>query len=413
MLFKKIITIFVILTFFLSGCATHNRTTSTVGPLPSSSYSKSYSKAVKNQPATPGPLLEVIIPVFDPGLPEDMSEEDAKDVWPELRRAEANRFALKMKEALEATGKFGAVRVTPDGSATGDLYILGRIEASNGKEAAMEIEVVDISGKRWLEKSFEHEVSPDFHRDQRNKGIDPYDPLFEKAAAKIVEELSDHSLQELSDLQYIADLRFGTNFSEETFMPYMETRGNIFSLVSKPSDNDPMLVRVRAIRVRDQLFIDSLQDNYASFSDQMNESYLMWQEESLFETQAARAAKRKSTGQAIGGALLIGLAVLSGVAGSNSNSTGASAAGTAGAILGGLAGASLLSKSFKTSEEAKVHRDALNELGQSIDMELSPRVIAFEKQSVELTGDAGEQFAQWREFLKKIYAEEQTPDVQL
>jgi hypothetical protein len=406
MILKKILTVFVILTFFLSGCATHNRTTSTVGPVPSSSY----SKAVKNQ-ATPAPLLEVIIPVFDPGLPE--SEEDAKELWPELRRAEANRFALKMKQALEATGKFGAVRVTPDGSATGDLYILGRIKASNGREVAVEIEVVDISGKRWLKKSFEHEVSPDFHRDQRNKGIDPYDPLFETAAAKIVEELSDHSLQELEDLQYIADLRFGTNFSEETFMQYMETRGNTFFLVSKPSDNDPMLARVKAIRVRDQLFIDSLQDNYASFSDQMNESYLMWQEQSLFETQAAREAKRKSMGQALGGVVLIGLAVLAGVAGSNSNSTGASAAGTTGAIIGGLAGASLLSKSFKTSEEAKVHREALNELGQSIDMELSPRVIAFEKQSVELTGDAREQFAQWREFLQKIYAEEQTPDVQL
>ncbi len=407
MIFKKIITVFVIFTFFLSGCATHTRTTSTVGP----QLSSSYSKTVNNQPVTPALLLEVIIPVFDPGLPE--SEEDAKEVWPELRRAEANRFALKMKEALEATGKFGAVRVTPDGTATGDLYILGRIEASNGQEVAMEIEVVDISGKRWLEKSFEHEVSPEFHRDQRNKGMDPYDPLFEKAAVKIVEELNDHSLKELEDLQYIADLRFGTNFSEETFMQYMETKRNTFFLVSKPSDNDPMLARVKAIRVRDQLFIDSLQDNYASFSGQMNESYLMWQEQSLFETQAARAAKRKSMGQALGGVILIGLAVLAGVSGSNSNSTGASAAGATGAILGGLAGASLLSKSFKTSEEAKVHRDALNELGQSIDMELSPRVIAFEKQSVELTGDAREQFAQWREFLQKIYAEEQTPDVQL
>jgi hypothetical protein len=408
MMFKKVISVFVMFVFFLSGCATHTRTTSTVGPLPSSSY----SKKAETQPAASGPLLEVIIPVFDPGLPESEEDED-EEVWPELRRAEANRFALKMKDALDATGKFGAVRVTPDGTATGDLYVLGRIEASNGREVAVEIEVVDISGKRWLEKSFEHEVSEDFHRDQRNKGKDPYDPLFEQAAAKIVEELSDHSLQELADLQYIADLRFGTNFSEETFMPYMETKGNIFSLVSKPSDNDPMLERVKAIRVRDQLFIDSLQDNYTAFSDQMNESYLMWQEQSLFETLAARDAKRKSMGQALGGVLLIGLAVLAGVSGSNSNSTGASAAGATGAILGGLAGASLLSKSFKTSEEAKVHRDALNELGQSIDMELSPRVIAFERQSVELTGDAREQFAQWREFLQKIYAQEQTPDVQL
>ncbi|MDA3915625.1 MAG: hypothetical protein PF690_01440 [Deltaproteobacteria bacterium] len=409
MILKKIVTLFIIFTFLLSGCATHNQTMSTVGPLPSSSYSKDVEKASM----VTAPTLDVIIPVFDPGLQEDQSKDDNKDIWPELRRAEANRFAYKLKGKLEATGQFGAVRVTPDKTATGDLYILGRIEESNGEKVAIKIEVVDISGKKWLDEVFEHEVSENFYKDQRNKGLDPYDPLFEDAAAKIIDELNDHPLKELEDLSYITDLRFGANFSDKAFMQYMETKGGIFSLVSKPSDNDPMLKRVKAIRVRDQLFIDNLQDNYASFSEQMNESYLMWQEQSLFETQAEREARRKSVGQAIGGVLLIGLAVLAGVSGSNSDSTGSSAAGATGAIIGGLAGASLLSKSFKTSAEAKVHRDSLNELGQSIDIDLSPQVIAFEKKSVELTGDAKEQFAQWREFLQKIYSEEKTPDVQL
>ncbi len=408
MIFKKTVTIFMIFIFLLPGCVGQNRTSSVVGPPPSSSY----QGAVKNRPEIATPKLDVIIPVFDPGL-ADLSNDDDKDIWPELRRAEANRFAYKLKEQLEKTGQFGAVRVTPDQTATGDLYILGRIAASNGEQVALDIEVVDISGKRWLDDSFEHEVSEAFHNNQRNKEVDPYDPLFETVAAKIVETLKDHSSQELEELHYIADLRFGANFSEDTFMPYLETKNGSFTLVSKPSDDDPMFKRVKAIRVRDQLFIDSLQDNYAAFPGQMNESYLMWQRESLFEIQAGRAASNKATGQALGGLLLIGLAVLSGVAGGNSNSSGGRAAGTTGAILGGLAGASLLSKSFKTSDEAKVHRDALNELGQSVDMDLAPQVIAFEKQSVELTGDAREQFTQWRQFLRKIYLEEQTPDVQL
>jgi hypothetical protein len=134
----------------------------------------------------------------------------------------------------------------------------------------------------------------------------------------------------------------------------------------------------------------------------------MWQKQSLLETEAERAAGRKAMGQAIGGVLLVGLAVLSAVAGSRSNSTGGSAAGATGAILGGMAGASMISGSFKTSEEAKIHREALGELGQSVDMALAPQVIAFEKESVELTGNAKEQFMQWRTFLQKIYAEEMT-----
>lgn len=410
MIVKKLIAVFMIYIFLLSGCASNSRTASTrVGP----PLSSSYSEPEKTEVVTNTSKLEVIIPVFDPGLPEDPDDYEDENIWPELRRAEANRFAYKLKEKLEATGRFGAVRVTPDATATGDLYVIGRIEKSNGEEVEIELEVIDISGKIWLDDSFEYEVSEAFHKDQRNEGLDPYDPLFTEAAAEIVEELRKHDREELKELQYLADLRFGANFSEKSFKRYMKVNGGKFTLVSKPSDDDPMLQRIRAIRVRDQLFIDGLQDNYASFSEQMNDSYLMWQEQSLLEVQAERAASRKVLGQRVGGALLIGLAVLSAVAGSNSNSVGGSAAGATGAILGGVAGASVLSDSFKTSEEAKVHRESLNELGQSVDMALAPQVIAFEKESVELTGDAKEQFKQWRAFLQKIYAEEMTPDVQI
>jgi len=101
------------------------------------------------------------------------------------------------------------------------------------------------------------------------------------------------------------------------------------------------------------------------------------------------------------------------MAGARSSSSAGATAATTGAIVGGVVGAKLLTDSFQTSEEAKVHRDALEELGQSIDIDLAPRVIAFQKETVELTGTAKEQFAQWREFLQKIFEQEKTPQVQL
>jgi hypothetical protein len=409
MVFKKIVAVSVLLSFFLSGCTKHNRTLPTVGPVPSSSFAEQEpAESLVNRPK-----LDVIVPVFDPGLPENPEEYDEENLWPELRRAEANRFAYKLKEKLVRTGQLGAVRVTPDNTATGDLYVLGRIKQSNGEEVELGIVAIDISGRVWLDRTFDHEVEETFHKDLRNEGVDPYDPLFEEVALAIVKELDSYSGKELEDLRYLADLRFGANFSDMSFMQYMGVDAGQYSLISKPSDDDPMLQRVQAIRVRDQLFIDGLQDNYAEFSEQMKESYLMWQKQSLFEMQAKREATRKAIGQAAGGVLLIGLAVLSAIAGKNSDSMGGSTAGTTGAILGGMAGTSLISQSFKTSAEAKVHRDSLNELGQSVDLEMAPRVVAFEKETVELTGDAREQYQQWRSFLQKIYVEEMTPDVQL
>lgn len=409
--FRKTVTLLVICTFFLSSCVTNNQSNTSlrVGPSLSSSYDKT---DVDNQQIVM-PKLDVIIPVFDSGLPEDTKDYEDEGIWPELRRAEASRFAYKLKEALDATGQFGAVRVTPDQTATGDLYILGKIEKSNGEDVAIDLEVVDISGKSWMDKSYEHEVVQAFHNNLRNKGKDPYDPVFEKAAQDIADELKSHSANDLDELQYLTNMRFGANFSEEAFRPYMKMERGKLQLVSKMSEDDPMYRRVVAIRTRDQMFVDSLQENYAHFSEKMNESYMMWQEQSLLEIQAEREANKEAAAKAAGGVLLIGLAVLAAVVGARSDNAGGAAAGATGAVVGGMVGAGLLQDSFKTSEEAKVHRDAINELGQSVDMELAPQVIKFEKETVKLTGDAKEQFHQWREFLKEIYAHESTPDVKL
>lgn len=411
MKFLRNISVYVVsASLMLSGCVTNTGSSGfNVGPQLSSIFGQKqdFSNEINR------PKIDVIIPIFDPGLPEDTSKYEEEGIWPELRRAEANRFAVKLKDALDATGAFGAVRVTPDKTATGDLYILGKIAESNGEDVEIDLEVFDISGNQWISKSFDHEVESEFHDNIRNDGKDAYDPLFEEAAQYIVEELNDHETQELESVQRLADLRFGASFSEDAFAQHMAVDGGEVKLISMPSDNDPMLKRTRAIRIRDQLFVDRMQTHYQTFGRKMDDSYLMWQEHSLLEIQAEREAKVKAAGEAVAGIALIGLAILAAAAGARSNNYNTQTAGLTGAVVAGVAGASLIGNSFQTSEEAKVHRDALAELGQSIDMELAPQVVEFEEKTVKLTGDAKEQFAQWRNFLKQVYALESTPNVQL
>tara|TARA_R110002110_G_scaffold376568_2_gene586728 strand:- start:238595 stop:239860 length:1266 start_codon:yes stop_codon:yes gene_type:complete len=359
------------------------------------------------------PRLDVIVPVFDPGLSDAGRKYEEEGIWPELRRAEANRFALKLKEALEKTGAFGAVRVTPDRNATGDLYVLGTIVESNGADVEIQIEVVDISGRSWFVRSFDHEVASGFHKNTRNAGLDPYDPVFEEAANRVAHELDDFSIAELDNLGRLTELRFGSNFAEAAFAEHLVAKRGTVALRSFPSDADPMLERTRAVRVRDQLFVDGLQAHYRAFNAEMEESYLIWQEQSLFEIEARREANEKAVGEAALGVLAIGLGVLAVIAGSNSDSTAGRTAGVTGGVVAGTLGATLLSSSFQTSKEAKIHREALAELGESIDIDLGPRVVAFNEKTIELTGTAKEQFAQWRAFLQRVFEEERTPNVQL
>lgn len=406
---KIIIAWLLIYSHLLVGCVTTGGQNGLIkaGPEPSSSYEKEVIETISM-----GPKLDVIIPVFDPGLSENVENYEEEWIWPELRRAEANRFAYKLKQALDNSNAFGAVRVTPDKTASGDLYVLGKIEVSNGEDVMFVLNVVDISGKEWLDDTFKYEVQESFYRDYRGYGQDPYTPVFKEAAEKIIVALNKRSFSELDDLKYIADLRFGASFNETAFMEYMNTEGNSIKLISKPSDSDPMLQRVTAIRVREQLFIDNLQQNYASFSQNMDDSYLKWQEASFIENQLRKEAERERTMKTIGGVLLIGLAIVAAItSGNNSNAFGSPDPTLAtAAIASGMAGAWMLSGSFKSKEEAEFHKDAINELGESINIEMAPQVVSFEEETVELTGNIQEQFTQWREFLKRIYEQEATPD---
>ena len=420
---SRVIAILLSMTMFLSGCVATSGSVKKAEPTVGPSYSSVHLKP--DQPeeeplamSMARPKLDIIVPVFDPGLPEDLDEAEKDGIWPELRRAEANLFAYKLKNALEETGKFGAVRVTPDKTSTGDLYVLGKIEKSNGEEVGIQIEVYDISERKWLKKTFNHTVEDGFYRNSRNSGKDPYEPVFTQAANHIVEELRDYSDKELEDLRTLTEIRFGASFSDETFAQYLKygntpsfmfwsSKGKV-SLAGLPSDDDPMMHRISSLRVRDQLFIDRMQSHYEAFSQNMSSSYSIWQESSNLEIKAVREARNKAVGQAV-----IGILLIAGAAYAGSNNDNNNMATTTAAVAAGVGGAMMLSESVQTRQEANFHRDTLAELGQSLNLELEPQVVEFEESTTKLTGDANEQFNQWRAFLKRIYLAESVPDVQL
>lgn len=386
-----------------------------IGPPPSSEMEEQARKQAEAEQAPQIPSqeearLDVIIPVFDPGIPVDSNSTQQIEIWPELRRAEANRFAYKLKLAIEETDTFGAVRVTPDATATGDLYVMGVIKESDGEDVGFKIIVTDISGYKWFSKSFSHKVDEKFHADPRNAGKDPYDPAFTKAAEYMAKEVREHDAQRIQDLKRLTAMRFGMHFSDEYFSEYVIEDNGDFRIKAYPHEDDPMLERIRAIRLRDQLFVDGLQDNYRQFNDSMNTSYLVWQKSSLDEKIALAEVRKRSFGQALGGILLIGLGVAA-VALSRDSDPGARSLAIMGGAAAGALGAGKLIQSYETSQEADYHKEAIQELGNSLDIELQPQVVEFREQTIELTGSAKEQFATWRAFLKKIYEQEKTPNV--
>ena len=69
----------------------------------------------------------------------------------------------------------------------------------------------------------------------------------------------------------------------------------------------------------------------------------------------------------------------------------------------GIAGGGYLLKSgLEKRSESNIHTLAREELGQSLEAEITPRVIELEDRTVRLSGNAEDKYAQWRELLADV-----------
>src|SRR5689334_12866017 len=115
-------------------------------------------QAVREIPAEQ--RLDVVVHSFDPGIPAaQAADEDAlakKRIYPDLRKAESRYFAVMLRNTLESSAQWGAVRVAPDTVQFVDLAVSGRIVESTGKHLVLEITARDAAGRLWLDaKRFE------------------------------------------------------------------------------------------------------------------------------------------------------------------------------------------------------------------------------------------------------------------
>jgi hypothetical protein len=386
---------------FLAACQTTGGSTSvSVGPGLSTSESVRRASVAEPVAEVANPL-DVNIVVFDKGLSTD--ENGATDIeWPELRRAEARFMAVKVRDAVANTGQFGAVRVTPDTQFSSDLFVEGEILASDGEQLRLRVTATDSTGKRWFTKIYAHKVDDSWYRSIRNADIEPFQQVYDEIAEDLAKRLDRQSDKNLNEVRAVTDLRFAQNLSPDAFTDALDVRRGRVRLERMPADSDPMLKRVEAIRFRDQMFVDTLQERYDQFAEEMDESYRYWQTQSNAEVIRAREARSRATMKALGGILLIAGAI---AAGSDN-----SFAGDVAAVGAGVAGGALLADSWKDSREARVHSSVIDELANSIDGEMAPRVVEMEDQTVTLTGNMEEQTQQWRGILAQIWEAENLPE---
>lgn len=352
-----------------------------------------------NAPMDEDLLLDVGVHVFDPGI-DHLDQDDLDRVNPEIRRAESRYAPYLMAETLQRSGNWGVVRILPSETTTMDVYLEGQILLSDGEGMIMKVTVKDATGREWYTRVYEEHISRYNYDLTQRQSHDPFQVIYNNIANDLL-AWRDRNLEEdqIRNIRTVSELQFAANFAPEIYGSYLTTNNRgITSPVRLPADNDPTLARIRTIRERDNLFVDTVQDYYATYARQMRGPYDAWREQSYTETMALDEAERSARRRFILGAA----AIAGGIAAVGQNS----AASQVGGIVGVGAGAFLVRSGFDRSQEAQMHIAALQELGQSLEAEVAPKVIELDDRQITLTGTVEEQYNQWRDILMEIYQTE-------
>ena len=373
----------------LSGCATHTVKTTSYTPIIQDS-----------QNINEDFLLDVGVAIFDPGI-DELDDDQEQLTNHQVRLAESRYAPYLLSETLQRSANWGIVRLMPNANSPMDVFINGVILESNGETMSMRVSVSDSTGRQWYQKEYEQAISQFSYDPSQRQQNDPFQILYNNIANDLLEwRQKNISEPDITEIRTISEMLFAKRFSSQVFDSYLaQDRNGVYQITSLPSDDDPLLQRIRDIRERDFMFIDTVQDYYATYVRQMRLPYDSWREQSYHETIELRELEASARRRFIAGAATVVAGIAAATQGSNYGTQigGAAAVG---------AGAYLIRSGFDKRAEAQMHMEALEELGQSLEDEVAPQVISLEDRSITLTGSVEEQYEQWREILADLYAAE-------
>lgn len=375
----------LLLALLLSGCVNQTVKSTSVPPL-----------AQPPQPIPDAQVLDVGVAILDPGIGE-LQDDDR--VYPEIRRAEATFIARELTTTLEEVGAWGAVRVVPDTRQFTDLLVTGKILHSDGEHLEVAVTVTDARGIPWIEKTYEGVTSRYAYENRATADRDPFLLVYRQIANDMLTVFNRTPSRDRMAIRQVAELRFARTFAQDAFQDYLtQDEAGVYKIQRLPAENDPMLERVRNLRQRNYVFVDTLQGYYTGFSEDMYTPYQEWRKLSYDEVVAQRELQTEANQRLIAGAA----AVIAGIAAQGSSSDYANTAG----VVGIAGGAYLLKSGLEKRAESSIHSLAIEELGQSLSAEITPRVIELEDRTVRLSGNVEDQYDQWRELMADIYATE-------
>jgi hypothetical protein len=311
-------------------------------------------------------------PPATPAASASAQPAPAAAVTPEVRLAETRYLPMFLRYRLEASGRFGAVRVLPEIDNSAQLTIEGVIQRSDGQTLAIDLRARDSTGRVWVDRRYERAAVPSVTVTGDAFAEDDFAALF----ADIVRDLSavqdSLSPAQLTEIRTVALLRYGLALVPASFAGYLqENADGTVSILRLPAADDPILQRIEDIREHEYLFIDVVDAEYQRFFGDIKPVYDMWRrfqrEQSSSSSDFATRGRTTESGYARGSYYA-------------------------------------LKESYDNYAWAKVQELYLDELREGFANEVQPTELELESSLYTLTGSIEQQYSEWRSILAELYA---------
>ncbi len=347
----------------LSGCASNGGEPSVAKPPPAAA--EPVGDVVLRERTVPIDL-DLAIAVFGDGLTN--GEVDDR-VFPTIRKAETLLLPVTMASMIERSGSLAIVRVVHGTDVYMPLLLEGEILRADGAVLELQVTLRGADGRLLLSRTYRDEAGASDY--PVASGTDPFDDLYRAVSNDVLSALEQLDDRERETLRRVALIRFAADLSPVTFERFLleDSRGKL-SLSSYPADDDPMLARLQRLRRQDELFIDTVDEQYGDLRDQVEESYALWREyafelQRYGESYRASAADRKSSAR-----------------------RGSYAA---------------MQQVYASYRKVKIQEEDLRGLVKGFGGESLETIMEVDDGVVRLSGSVDQRYAEWRRILGNIY----------
>ena len=348
-------------------------------------------------------LLDVGVLNFDAGVPDENNPEESR-IYPEVREAEARYLPYHIKTTLQGTGFWGAVRVIPSMDVATDIYVDGVIEESDGEYLTLVLSAGDAIGNFWFEKEYSMQTGISSYAEYRDKTQDPYQKVFNDFANDLHAYVLTLEPKQITRIREVSELKFFADMAPDVFGEHLAYDENGIANVQRlPAENDPMVDRLRQIRERDRLVVDTLNEHYANFYYGIALPYEGWRKRTREQSVAYRQQRQSAMRRALLGAAVIAGSMSVDVGSSSYSRYRAQRIAQTVAIDRGWR---TIMDAFAQHRAASIHREEIKELSESFVAEAAPMVVQIEGETMRLTGTAEAQYESWRKLLREIYRTE-------